>query len=446
MSTHVPVEASLRGELSRAWQLAWPVSLGMLGLTGMSTVDTLMVGRLGAETMAAVALGSSWFFGLNVVGMGALRALDPVLGQAFGARDEPGLARGMVQGFAMAGLLVVPLVVLQLLAEPGLRLLGQPEHLLPVAATWCQVAAAGVPGWLLFSAARQCLQAVGVVRPATVAILLANLLNILLDWVLIFALGLGPLGAAIATTIGQYALFGFTLWLGWDVLGPRLRAWKDGLKLRPLLGLLALGVPLGAQMAAEAWAFHLAGLMMGWLGELEIAANAVVLNLATLSFMLPFGVSTAAATRVGNLVGAELPWVPAARASLLLGAGVMAGSALAFSLVPQTLARIYTDDPSVIVLVASLLPIAAAFQLFDGIQVVAFGVLRGAGDLRLPSIANLVGYWVLGLPLGGWLAFRAGWGAHGLLTGLAIGVTAVAALLLARVAWRAARGAIRVTT
>ncbi|MFN7145827.1 MAG: MATE family efflux transporter, partial [Myxococcota bacterium] len=397
-----------------------------------------------AEPMAAVALGVSWYFGLSVVGMGALRALDPVISQAHGARDHDAVARAFVRGIAMALLMAPLLILLQYLAEPGLRLLGQPEDLLPTAALWCRTAAWGLPGMLVFSAVRQALQGVGVMRPATVAIILANVLNALLDWLLIFRFGLGPLGAALATVASQYVLLGLTVWLAWDTLAPGFRRWRDAFDLAPLLKLVALGVPLGVQMAMEAWAFHLAGLMMGWIGPTAIAANAVVLNLATLSFMVPFGVSAAAATRVGHLVGAGLPWRFAAWTSLFLGGGLMAGSALAFAAFPGLLARMYTTDAAVIGVAVTLLPIAAAFQLFDGLQVVAFGVLRGAGDLRVPSVANLLGYWALGLPLGWWLAFEAGWGAPGILAGLAIGVTTVALLLVARVRWMLGRGAVRV--
>lgn len=444
MTEPVVVETTLRAEARRLWALAWPVSVGMLGLMGMSVVDTLMVGHLGATPMAAVALGTSWYFGLAVVAMGALRALDPVISQAFGARDRAAVGRGIVQGIAMALLMAAPLIALQFLAAPGLRLLGQPEALLADAATWTATAAWGVPAMLVFSALRQALQALGIMRPATVAIILANVLNALGDWVLIYGLDMGAFGAALATAASQYVLAGLTLWLAWGDLAPYLRGWREALSVRALAGLIAIGIPLGVQMAMEAWAFHLSGLMMGWLGPTAIAANAVVLNLATVSFMVPMGVSAAAATRVGNLVGAGLPWLFAGRVALLLGGTIMAGSATLFAFAPGLLARIYTSDPAVIAIVVTLLPIAAAFQLFDGLQVVAFAVLRGVGDMRLPSLANLLGYWALGLPLGWWLAFRAGWGAPGILSGLALGVTAVALLLLARVQWMARRGAVRV--
>ncbi len=428
-------DTSVRSEVRRMWGLAWPVSLGMIGLMGMSVVDTLLVGRLGALPMASVALGVSWFFGINVVGMGALRALDPVIAQAFGARDTEAVGHGAVRGVVMACMLSIPMMALQLLAGPGLRALGQPEELLSIASKWCMIAALGIPGMLAFSALRHTLQAVGTLRPATIAILLANIVNLACAWSAIHLLGLGPLGTAAASVVSQYLLAGLTLWLGWSTFRPLFIGWRRALAWTPLRALLLIGLPLGVQMAMEAWAFHLSGLMMGWLGPTAIAGNAVVFNLATISFMVPLGVGAAAATRIGHLVGAGKPWGRSATIAVLLGAGLMSGSALLFSFAPGFLGGLYTHDPAVLAIVVALLPIAGAFQLFDGIQVVAFGALRGAGDVRLPSLANLLGYWALGLPLGWWLAFRAGWGPAGILTGLALGLAAVAVLLLVRLRW-----------
>jgi MATE family multidrug resistance protein len=444
MPDPVVPEGSLRVEAGRVWRLAWPNSVGMLGLMGMSVVDTLMVGHLGKAPMASVALGASWLFGLNVFALGMLRALDPVIAQAHGAGDRPAMEAGAVRGVVMALLLSVPMTALQALAVPGLRVLGQPEPLLPLAGRWCAVVAWGIPGMFAFTALRQTLQAMGNMRPATVAIVLANVSNLLGNVLFIYVLGLGAVGSALSTAIGQYIVLALTAWLARDTLAPLLRRWRAGLSWRPVLALFVIGLPLGLQMAMEAWAFHLSGVMMGWIGPTEIAANAVVSNLATLSFMVPMGVGAAAATRVGNLVGSGSRWTTAARAALLLGGGLMAGSATAFALAPGLLGRLYTSDPGVIAVVITLLPVVAAFQLFDGLQVVAFGVLRGAGDLRLPSLANLLGYWVLGLPLGWWLAFRGGWGAPGILTGLCAGVATVSLLLLARIRWTATRGALRV--
>jgi MATE family multidrug resistance protein len=173
--------------------------------------------------------------------------------------------------------------------------------------------------------------------------------------------------------------------------------------------------------------------MMGRLGGAAFAAHAVAINLATISFMLPSGVGVAAATRVGNLVGAGLPWGRSAAIAIGLGAAIVAVPAIAFLLLPKALAGIYTSDVTVVGVAAAIIPLAGAFQLFDGTQAVAFGVLRGAGDLKVPAIVNVLGYWLFGLPIGWVLAFPAGGGARGVWAGLVLGLAAVALLLVLRV-------------
>jgi MATE family multidrug resistance protein len=204
--------------------------------------------------------------------------------------------------------------------------------------------------------------------------------------------------------------------------------------------MMKLGLTLGFQFGFEVWAFHAAGFMMGRLGAIPFAAHAITINLATISFMVPSGIGAAAATRVGQLVGAGQAWARAASVAVGLGALVMVVPAAAFVLAARPLTGFYSVDPAVLATAAAILPIAGAFQLFDGVQAVAFGVLRGAGDTRVPAIANVVGYWLVGLPAGWFLAFVAGFGPRGVWSGLAIGLAAVAALLLARIARLAKRG------
>ena len=202
--------------------------------------------------------------------------------------------------------------------------------------------------------------------------------------------------------------------------------------------------PVSVHTAVEVWAFTTCSMLMGWLGAVELAGHLVALNLSSLAFMLPLGIGTAAATRVGNLLGAALPWQVAAWTAVGLGAGVMAVSATIFASVPELLARLYTDDVAVVAMAAMLLPVAAAFQLFDGVQVVTAGVLRGAGDTSVPSLIGLFGFWVLGLPCAYFLAFPLGWGAIGVWAGLSTGLATVSILLVGRLRTTARRGGVRV--
>lgn len=449
-SPHVPPWTGARTEIVRLVSLGWPVTVAYIGTVLMGTVDTVMSGRLGAATLAAVALGATWHIACGIVAFGAARALDPVVAQAFGAGDRRAVHLALRHGLAMGALLAVPIMALLALAGPGLRLLGQPEDLVPVSASFCLILVPGVPAIMGFMVVRQYLQALGHMREATVAVVLANVLNAGLNAVLMFGLlgvpALGALGCAVSTATSEWFMFGILWWLSRGTVAEYGdgSAGTDAWTWKPVGRLLAIGLPLGVQFALEVWAFHAAAFMMGRLGKIAVAAHAIAINLATLSFMIPNGLAAATATRVGNLVGARLPWARSAWIGVGLGAAVMTVPALAFAVVPGPLADLYTDDPSVLAVAAALLPLAGAFQLFDGTQVVCFGALRGAGDVHLPAAANVVGYWALGLPFGAWLAFKAGAGPAGVWIGLAASLAVVAAILLARLLWVVRRGAVRV--
>lgn len=438
----------VRAELRRLFDLAWPVSVAYIGSVSLSTVDTVMAGRLGPETMAAVALGALWHVAVSIVAFGAARALDPVVAQAFGAGDRRGVGLGLSRGIAMGMLLAVPIAALLALGGPGLRLFGQPEALTPDAARYAWVRVLGVPALMGFVVIRQFLAALGRMREATVAVVGANLVNAFLNWVFMYGnLGsprLGAAGCALASAIGEWFMLAALVRLALPVLREHWPGRAGMFELRPLGRLMAIGLPLGLTFALEVWAFHAAGLMMGRFGARAIAAHTAAMNLATLSFMLPNGLAAATATRVGNLVGAALPWSRTAWVAVAAGASMMALPAAAFVLFPAALARLYTPDVEVVAIAAVLLPLAAAFQLFDGTQVVCFGALRGAGDVHLPAVANVVGYWVLGLPVGWALAFRGGGGPAGVWLGLVLALAVVAAILLLRLAVVVRRGASRV--
>jgi MATE family multidrug resistance protein len=428
--------------------LAWPVALGQLASMSMSVVDTMMVGRVSASAMASVSLGAWWGFAIVVFAFGMLRALDPIAAQAHGAGDHRAVSLALGHGVALSLVLSLPAAGLFFFAERGLALLGQPAELLPTAGAFARVFAAAAPGMLLFQAVRSVLQARGLMRPATIAIIAANVVNAAVDYTFVLgnfgAPALGAVGAALATVLSTWFQLGLLLWLTRRELAALWPGVREAFSLRPLARVARIGVPQGFQMASEVWSFLVAGFLVGTFGAADLAGHTIVMQLASLSFMVPLGVSTAAATRVGNLVGAGEPWTRPAIAAHLLGIGVMSVSALAFALLPGPLAALFTEDPAAVAVAVSLLPIAAAFQLFDGTQVIAFGVLRGAGDLTVPAAANIVGFWVLGLPIGAWLAFRHGLGSVGVWMGLVLGLATVALLLLVRERHTARRGGFRV--
>jgi MATE family multidrug resistance protein len=264
--------------------------------------------------------------------------------------------------------------------------------------------------------------------------------NLLLNWVLIYGrLGfpaLGAVGSGWASSVSRWVMFLGLVALAWPLLGEYARpVRRDALLLKPLGRMVRLGSPIGIQFTLEYGAFGATGLFMGLLGTVPMAGHQVALNLASLTFMVPLGISQATAVLVGQGVGRGDP--PGARrsagAGLLLGMGFMATTAILFLTLSGPLARLYSDDPDVLALAMGLIPLAGIFQVFDGLQVVSSGVLRGVGDTRAPMLLNLLGFWCIGMPVGLWLGFGASMGPRGLWWGLVLGLATVGTLLLSRV-------------
>jgi MATE family multidrug resistance protein len=433
----------LRRELAAAARLGAPVALVQLGLMFMGVVDTMMLGHLSAEALAAGALGNVSTLLLTVFGSGVLAALDPLISQAHGAGDRQAVGDHLQRGIVLGLVLVIPIGLLLWDIRPALRFAGEPVAVVDAAGAFARAMIWGLPFFFLLVVLRQTLQAMSILRPATITIVLGNFANAFGNWVLIYghlgAPALGVRGSAYSTSICRLAMFLGLLLVARKTLAPYWRGFtRAAFDLRRHLSLLRIGVPIAFHQSIEILLFVTVAVLMGNLGVAQLAGHQIALNLASISFMVPLGISGAAATRVGNAIGrGDMPGARrAAAACLLLGAGVMLVFAAVFALAPVPLARLYTQDAAVIGMAALLLPIAAVFQVFDGIQVVSAGVLRGAADTAAPAAIALVGFWVIGLPAGWVLAFRAGLGPRGLWWGLTAGLTAVALLLFARTAHR----------
>ena len=429
-----------RREAGSLWRLAVPVVVVQLGLMGMGVADTVMVGRVSAEALAAVAMGGLYALAISIFGMGILMALDPLVAQAVGARDGVAVARSVQRGLLIATMLAVPASLALLPAGAVLRVLRQPEAIVPDAAGYVRALIPGMFPLFAFIVLRQSLQAMHRMRPVVATIVIANLANIVLNWILIFgrlgAPAYGPVGAAVATSLSRWLMAAALLALGWRALGPSLRPLRrEAFALKPLGRTVMIGLPIGAQYFLEISAFSLIALFMGWLGTREIAGHQIALNLASVSFMVPLGISAAASVRVGNAVGRGDPAGArsAAMLALVFGTAFMGLCGGLFILAPGPLARLYTNEPAVAALAATLIPIAGFFQVFDGIQVVSIGIMRGLGDTRTPMIVNVLGFWLLGIPLSAWLGFGAGLGARGLWWGLVAALACVAVFLVVRV-------------
>ena len=431
-----PTVAELR-EMAR---LATPIVLVNVGLQGMGFVDVMMLGRVSAVHLASAALGNFYFFITSIVGIGLLMALDPVVAQAVGARDEPGIARGVQRGLLLTLAVTVAIALTYIPAEAVLGLLGQPEEVTPLAAAYVRWCIPGLLPFFAFNALRQVLQALRRVRPIVVAVLVGNIANAGLNWVLIFGhLGFEPggvVGSSQGTAIARWIMLLVLLASCWPVIRPRVVPWlAESLQLAPLWRMLKLGSPIAVQLFAEAGAFGIVTVMTGWMGTTTLAGHEITLSLAALTFMVPMGVAAAAAVMVGHAVGAGD--VAESRrdavAALAVGVGFMAAMGIVFWLIPGALAAAFTTDPATRLMATTLIPIAAVFQVFDGTQVISASILRGAGDTRVPMILHTLSFWAVGIPLGALVAFGYDGGAPGLWWGLTAGLAAAAVLQLARV-------------
>lgn len=433
-------------DLRALFALATPVALVQVGIMAMGLVDTVMVGRVSSVDLAAVAVGNLYFFGVAVFGQGMLFALDPVLSQAVGAEDDLAIARGVQRGGVLAAALAVLAMLLLIPVAPVLTLFRQPPEVIPVAAGYAHGLIAGVFPFYGFIVFRQSLQAMGRVAPILIVVLLANGLNVLLNWMFVFGnLGfpaMGAVGSSWATTGSRWFLMLAVLGVAWPLLRGALRPFRrEALSLKPLERLVRLGAPVGTQQALEFGVFGAAGLFMGLMGAVALASHQVALQLAALTFMVPLGVAQATSILVGHAVGRGDPDEArrATGAGAIVGVGFMAMTAIVFLTIPELLARGFSTDALVIATAATLFPVAGVFQVFDGLQVVALGALRGVGDTRVPMLMNLVGFWLVGLPVSAWLAFGVDAGPTGVWWGLAIGLGVVSVLLSMRIRRRFGR-------
>ena len=424
-------------------RLAAPIVGAELGWIAMGLVDIAMVGRLGPAAIGAVGVGSVLCFAVVVFGIGLLLGLDPLVARAHGRGRPDECRRWLVQGAALAALLAVPLTLAAGAVAASLGAWGMDPAVRRLAAPYFTIVLLSVLPLLVYTAFRRYLQAIGLAARVTAALVSANAINAAANWVLIFghlgAPALGVDGAAWATVVSRAYLALFLAAAIWRHERRAARPWPRP-ERRRIRRLVALGLPAAGQVSLEFGVFAVVTALAGRLEAATLAAHQIVLNVASVTFMVPQGVGGAGAVRVGHAVGRRDPAGArrAGWAALALGAAFMSAAALLFVLAPLAILRPFTDDPAVTRAGVTLLLVAAFFQLFDGLQAVATGVLRGVGDTRTPMVCNLAGHWLVGLPIGYWLCFFAGWGIVGLWVGLSIGLTLVGAALVAAW-WRRSR-------
>lgn len=421
------------------FSLAVPVVLAELGWMTMGLVDTLMVGRLGPEAIGAVGIGTSLFMGVCIFAMGLLLGLDTLVSHAFGAGRVDECHTWLAHGVALGLALAAPVTLVVLALSSALSGWGLHPDVLRLTQPYLNILAWSVPPLLLYAAFRRYLQGMGVVRPVMIALFTANVFNAVFNWILVYgklgAPAMGVRGSAWATVMARVAMAAFLLGV---ILHrehgrrPGLFEVPRGIELGRMRRLIGLGLPAASQVTLEVGVFAAATALAGRLAPAALAAHQIAINLASFTFMVPLGVASAGAVRVGHAVGRR-DIAGAARSgwtALLFGTLFMAGAASAFLLIPRALIGAFTSDAAVLQIGVSLLFVAAVFQLFDGVQGVATGVLRGLGDTRSPMLWNLAGHWVIGLPLGYALCFTAGLGVSGLWWGLSTGLIICGVALL----------------
>lgn len=441
--------ASWRNDLGDMARWAAPIVLINLGLQSMGVVDALMVGRFGGRAIAAVALGNFFFFNVSIFGIGLLCALDPVVSQALGAGAHRDAARGIQRGMVLAAVIAVVVWVALQPGEALLRAFGQPDEVVGDTGRYVRNRALGALPFFLFNALRQSLQALRTTRPLVLAVLLANGVNVIANWMLIFgnvgAPALGVSGSGLATAIAMWSMLALLAVFSASTLRPYLRPWwPEATAWPPMRRTLRIGIPIGVQFFFESFAFGLTALLMGWMGTASLAGHEIALNLAALTFMVPLGIAGAAAAVVGQAIGRG-DMIGARRdavAAIACGVGFMALTGLLFVAAPLWLATRFTQEAATVAVAASLIPLAGAFQVFDGLQAVTSGVLRGTGDTRVPALLHMLAFWGVGVPVGAYLGFQTPLRERGLWIGLVAGLAAAALLQSWRVSSRL-RGDVR---
>lgn len=455
--TTPPARPGWAAEARATAALAGPIVLTNLSQMALALTETVLLGRLGTQELAAGMLAVSLHFALLAPGFGLALAAAPLQAQARGAgRLGGGAGRGWVRAMRRASraalwaaaFVLLPAWVLLWEAAAVLRALGQEPALAALAQDYTRTAMLGMPAFCGFVVLRGFLAAME--RPAAAMWISfgAVALNVPLAWALIFPAGLGVFGAGLSIAIANVGMLAALVVV---VLRDRVfrrfallsRVWRpEWARIREVF---VVGLPISGVLMLEIGVFSAAALAMGWFGAVAVAAHAIAIQTASATFMVPMGIGQAATARVGLAIGGG-DRAGAARAgwcAVALGAAFMASMAVTLVLASPFIAWTFLDaaDPraaEVAALGAMLLVIAGFFQLGDGIQVVAAGALRGLKDTRVPMLFAALGYWVLGLPVGLLLAHAGGLGPPGVWVGLGVGLAIVAGLMLLR--WRRLSG------
>ncbi|KAI8816045.1 mate-domain-containing protein [Fimicolochytrium jonesii] len=437
----------LKAEIFALFKLSWPVSLGYIISTSLGLTQIFAVGHLGTTELAAVALTTML---CNVtgysLGIGMANALDSLCPQAYtGDKDPHALGKHLQRGIVVMAALCVPIAVLWFNAEKLLLLMGQNEEVAALSGQLARWAFIGCFPFMVNDCMKRYLQAQGIMKATMVTALIASLINMVLQYTLVWSrFSLGVMGAPIATSITYWTLPFLTgcyiKYIDGGAAWGGLSA-RDAFSIPHLRQFLALGLPSVIMTCSEWWAFEIVALAAGWLGNNELAAQTIALNTCSMTYVLPMGLSIAASTRIGNALGAVAPRTAKAGAMACVVLSVMLATVnfTAIFAVRNQWGWVWSSDPEVVKLVASILPLAAVFQVSDALGAASGGILRGCGRPEIGAYINLAGYYIIGLPISFIAAFKFDLDIAGLWLGLTVAIILVSAttlFIISRLDWK----------
>jgi len=435
------IPQSYRSHFKQTFRLALPVMLSQVGHIMVGIIDSIMVGQLGTEPLAASAFANSIFHVFLMFGIGVSYGITPLVAQAEGEGDENKITRLLRNGLVMCSVTGLLLFGLMLITKFLLPVMGQPAIVVDLGTPYFLIIGASIIPLMFFQNFKQFSEGMSVTKQIMYITIAANLVNVGLNYLLIYGkfgfpeLGLNGAGwATLIARIGMAIVICIYIYKG-----LKFKKFSDGfnvLKVKATLikPMLKIGIPSGTQFMFEVGAFSVAAILIGTMGAKELAAHQIAISLVALSYMMATGVSAAATVRVGNQFGkGDGPnLLKAGYASFILSIIVMASCAVIYISFNGFFPTLYINEPEVIKMASSLIVVAGFFQLSDGIQVVGLGALRGMSDVKMPTVITLIAYWVLAIPISYLFGFVLDMGPAGVWYGLSVGLTIAAICLFIR--------------
>lgn len=426
---------NIKTHIKETVKLALPVSIGQIGHIMMGVVDSLMVGRVGTVPLAAAALVNGLFFLVLVLGIGMTMAITPLVAIAKGEKNDDDCGMILRQALLVNIVFAALLLLLIYFGADFIKYMDQPPDVVAEAQSYMKILAFSAVPFLLFQVYRQFLEGISVVKPPMIIAVAANIFNAFSNWVLIFgnfgfeAMGLD--GAGISTFLTR-TLMAIVL-MYYVITSQKFKTYDPTLRYKTISKkvikrIVSIGLPSGLQYFLEVGAFAFSAVMIGWLGAVPLAAHQIAINLASVTYMIILGIGAAGTIRVGTALGRKNKSEVRLAGFTAIGVAVavMFVFALIFISFRNFLPTLYVDEQPVIQLASSLLIVAALFQLFDGTQATAIGVLRGLTDVKIPLVISFGAYWLIGVPVSYIFAFILDWGTVGVWLGFLAGLGSVA--------------------